>query len=78
MRQRGSASRDLAERTYIRTYVRTYVREYTGSINSSSTRDVENGVVYRKLKKTELKRKVACCLLHSLSRSVEYLVSLLN
>ena len=29
----------------------TYVREYTGSINSSSTRDVENGVVYRKLKK---------------------------
>ena len=44
MRQRnGSASRDLA--------VRTYVREYTGSINSSSTRDVENGVVYRKLKK---------------------------
>ena len=40
---------------YVRTYeyiqVHTYVREYTGSINSSSTRDVENGVVYRKLKK---------------------------
>ena len=47
MRQRGSASRDLA----VRTYIRTYVREYTGSINSSSTRDMENGVVYRKLKK---------------------------
>ena len=55
---------------------RTYVR--TGVYGKSSTRDVENGVVYRKLKKTELKRKVACCLLHSLSRSVEYLVSLLN
>ena len=47
MRQRGSASRDLA----VRTYIPTYLREYTGSINSSSTRDVENGVVYRKLKK---------------------------
>ena len=40
-------------------------------------RDVRTGV-YGKLKKTELKRKVACCLLHSLSRSVEYLVILLN
>ena len=69
---------------YVRKYVtgvrvHTYVREYTGSINSSSTRDVENGVVYRKLKKDgAVKRKVACCLIHSLSRSVEYLVSLLN
>ena len=42
-----------------------------------NARDVRTGV-YGKLKKTELQRKVACCLLHSLSRSVEYLVSLLN
>ena len=46
-----------------------------------NARDVRTGSgsrVYGKLKKTELKRKVACCLLRSLSRSVEYLVSLLN
>ena len=48
-----------------------------------NARDVRTGCgirsrVYGKLKKTELKRKVACCLLRSLSRSVEYLVSLLN
>ena len=51
MRQRnGSASRDLALRTYVREYeYYTYVR--TGVYGKSSTRDVENGVVYRKLKK---------------------------
>ena len=55
-------------------------REYTGRLKrwTMNTREVRTGV-YGKLKKTELQRRVACCLVHSflvvLSISLPFLTS---
>ena len=40
-----------------RTYVHTYVREYTGSINSSSTRDVERSSIQKVKKRRSLRER---------------------